>query len=333
MLSTPTLRRLQGMLAAAGIAHVYASVRELPRMPDVQARRGISFDIPEAALARWNAGVHAKDGDNTISIYDSIGYDPWTGDGTTAKRISAALRSIGAETDVTVNINSPGGDVFEGMAIYNLFNDHKGKVTMRVVGLAASAASLIAMAGDEIQVARAGFLMVHNVWVLAIGNRHDLRAAADTLETFDDALASVYAARTGMEKKAVAKLMDAETWMNGEQAMEEGFADGLLPADQIEEEKVPEGTASTAADFRAIEVALARAGMSRGERRALFNRIKTGTPSAAGQDRDTPRADPLAEPPIDPNGTPSAAETEIAEAGAKEAQEVIDRMTGFLKTV
>ncbi|MBN0106041.1 Clp protease ClpP, partial [Pseudomonas aeruginosa] len=93
--------------------------------------------------------------------YEPIGYDWWTGEGVTAKRIAGALRAIGGDVDVTVNINSPGGDVFEGLAIYNLLREHKGKVTVRVLGLAASAASFIAMAADEVKIARAGFLMIH----------------------------------------------------------------------------------------------------------------------------------------------------------------------------
>jgi ATP-dependent protease ClpP protease subunit len=154
-------------------------------------------------------------------------------DGVTAKRVAAALRSFGG-ADVTVMINSPGGDVFEGFAIYNLLREYPGRVSAQIIGLAASAASLIAMAGDEIQIARAGFLMVHNVSVVAIGNRHVLRGAAELLEPFDSALADVYAARSGNSKADVAELMDGETWFSGEQAIEQGFADALLPADEVD---------------------------------------------------------------------------------------------------
>src|SRR5690606_30844040 len=101
------------------------------------------------------------DEERTIGIYDVIGQDFWTGEGVTAKRVAAALRSMGAGP-VTVYINSPGGDVFEGLAIYNLLREHKGEVTVKVMGLAASAAPVIEMAGDVVQVPRARFLMILN---------------------------------------------------------------------------------------------------------------------------------------------------------------------------
>ena len=104
---------------------------------------------PRRRLIRWNSGVKAaSEDDNTISILDPIGED-WYGNGVTSKRVSAALRAIG-KTDVTVSINSPGGDYFEGLAIYNLLRDHPAKVTVKIVGIAASAASVIAMAADEV---------------------------------------------------------------------------------------------------------------------------------------------------------------------------------------
>lgn len=102
------------------------------------------------------------------------------GRGVTAKRISAALRAIG-NNDVVVNINSPGGDMFEGLAIYNLLRSHSGKVTVNILGIAASAASIIAMAGDEVQMGRGAFLMIHNCWAVGVGNRHDFAKLANDL--------------------------------------------------------------------------------------------------------------------------------------------------------
>ncbi|HEC0958195.1 TPA: Clp protease ClpP, partial [Klebsiella pneumoniae] len=138
------------------------------------------FDMRPDALERWEPEVRAAGNDaNSISIYDSIG-ENWEGTGVTAKRISAALRAIG-DKDVVVNINSPGGDFFEGVAIYNLLREHPGRVTVQVMGLAASAASVIAMAGDEILMGDGSFLMIHNAWAVAIGNRHDMADAAKLL--------------------------------------------------------------------------------------------------------------------------------------------------------
>jgi ATP-dependent Clp protease protease subunit len=111
--------------------------------------------------------------------------------------------------------------------------EHPAAVTVKVLGIAASAASVIAMAGDEIQIARAGFMMIHNTWIMAMGDRHALREAADWLEPFDQVAVDIYAARTGLEPKALGKMLDQETWIGGTKAVEQGFADGFLPADQI----------------------------------------------------------------------------------------------------
>ena len=132
------------------------SKRNLPKV-EVASRPGVRSDISAKALQRWSPEVRAAaeaDSQATISVLDPIGADFW-GDGVTAKRISAALRYVG-DVPVTVNINSPGGDYFEGLAIYNLLREHKGAVTVNILGIAASAASVIAMAGDEVRIARAG---------------------------------------------------------------------------------------------------------------------------------------------------------------------------------
>jgi ATP-dependent protease ClpP protease subunit len=232
------------------------------------------------AMDRWNAGVRAAandDADRSISVYDVIGYDYWTGDGVTAKRIAAALRGMGSGP-VVVNINSPGGDMFEGLAIYNLLREHDGEVIVNVIGLAASAASVIAMAGDKVQISRAGFLMIHNAWVMAVGNRNDLAEVAATLKPFDDAMASIYAARTGADQKAMAKLMDAETWIGGQSAIDDGFADSLLPSDQVEK-GAGKATASAA---RRLEAGLRASGMPKSEAMRLISEFKSSSGDPAG---------------------------------------------------
>lgn len=240
---------------------------------------GVRFDLSVKALDRWNPSVQAAaSDDNSISVFDVIGQDYWTGEGVTAKRIAAALRSIG-ERDVVVNINSPGGDMFEGLAIYNLLREHPGKVTVKVLGVAASAASIIAMAGDEVQVARAGFLMIHNAWVLAAGNRHDFRDYADYLEPFDASMADIYVARSGQDLAAVQKMMDGETWIGGSAAIEQGFADVLLASDEVAEQ-ADEKPAALA--VRRIEAALRASGMPRTEAMRLISDFKAGLRDAAG---------------------------------------------------
>ena len=265
------------------------SLRKLPEIKAFERPDGLSWDAPSDALARWTPGVRASDDTEaaTIGIYDVIGEDLWSGGGFTAKRMAGALRAIG-KRDVTVSINSPGGDLFEGVAIYNALREHPAKVTVKVMGLAASAASVIAMAGDEILMGRGAFLMIHNAWAVAVGNRHDMRKAADTLEPFDTAMADIYAARTGGDAKKIAKMMDDETWLSASQAVDQGFADAV-----IDDDKTDTGTTARA-DLRArhqIDTMLARQGMPRSERRRLMRDLTGGTQDAAAH--ATPRAGAL----------------------------------------
>jgi ATP-dependent protease ClpP protease subunit len=251
-----------------------------PSKISVPARADVAALSKPDAFERWNAGVRSAGqvGENVITMYDVIGEDFWSGGGVTVNRVDAALRRIGSG-DVEVHINSPGGDMFEGIAIYNRLLEHPGKVTVKVLGLAASAASIIAMAGAEVLIGPASFLMIHDCWVLAVGNRHDMAETAAFLEPFDDAMAGVYAARTGQKKAEVAAWMDAETWMNGETAIQRGFADGLLTAADLEEDPVTTEQARAANAARQAEIALCRSGSSRTEARTLVAKIK-GAPSA-----------------------------------------------------
>lgn len=254
------------------------SLRKLPEIKAYQAPEGLHFEPDETAVARWQPGVQsAVEGEEgVISIYDVIGEDPFTGGGVTSKRVAGALRNIGAR-DVTVNINSPGGDFFEGVGIYSLLREHKAKVTVRVMGLAASAASVIAMAGDDIEISPMGFVMVHNAWAVAVGNRHDFREAAGTLEPFDGAMATLYAARSGAEESVAAEWMDKETWFNAKEAVEAGMADEVMDAALVKDE---EGGTSASIAIRKVDTALAKQNFSRAERRKLLAEIK-GTHDAA----------------------------------------------------
>ena len=236
--------------------------------------------VSPLAFDRWNPAIKASDeNDNTIGIYDPIGYDYWDDSGVTAKRISAALRSLDGD-DVVVNINSPGGDVFEGLAIYNLLREYKGHVTVRVLGVAASAASFIAMAADEIQIARAGFFMIHNAWTGLWGNRNDLRETADFLEQIDDTIADIYHVRSGLSMDELKADMDKERWINGRDAIDSGFADAFLPSDVVVED-TKNFTKEKVAAHKA-DILLAKAGMSRSSRRELIQDLK-GTPGATNQ--------------------------------------------------
>lgn len=258
------------------------------QLPEIKTDTVVNFtsEIDIRALEHWNPSLRAySDADNTISIFDPIGggYD-----GVTAKRIAAALRTIG-DKDVVVNINSPGGDVFEGIAIYSLLKAHKKKVTVNILGLAASIASIIAMAGDEVNVSDAGFIMIHNAWAMAVGNRHDMYKMAQDLEPIDRALASVYSARTGMTTEEIAALMDSETWFTAQDTVEKGFSDALISSEKI---KTVADESKTLYGVRKVDALLAKAGVPRSERRNLINEIK-GTHEAAVDTNITHDADEI----------------------------------------
>ena len=254
--------------------------QNLPVAPQSLQKVPIAFDLSANALNKWESGIRAEiEEDNTISILDPIGLDYWTGDGVTAKRIAAALRQIGHEQDVTVYINSPGGDMFEGFAIYNLLRNHGGNVTVKIIGIAASAASIIAMAADDLQIARAGFLMIHNCWLYAVGNRHDFREVAETIEPFDLAMSDIYAIRSGLDKNLIISMMDKETYIVGNDAVEQGFADSLLPADIVTKQKESDPNSS----IKKLDALLAKAQLPRTERRKFIQELKTSMSGAASE--------------------------------------------------
>ncbi|KPW36950.1 head maturation protease, ClpP-related [Pseudomonas coronafaciens] len=259
-------------------------------------------ELSPRALDRWNPAIKAavESTSDTITIYGVIGQD-WYGEGVTVSRIDAALRSIG-DKPATVYINSPGGDMFEGLAIYNRLREHSQPITTKVLGLAASAASVIYMAGAKREVASSGFLMIHNCWTLAVGNRHDLRDVANTMEEFDAAMADLYAEGSGQAVADIAEMMDDETFIRGRRAVELGFATAVLSSDEITEREDEQAQQSNA--LKAMDIALAKAGMARSERRELFANFKSSTPRAAGggtqyaASSDKPRAVELDLPPL-----------------------------------
>lgn len=260
------------------------TIKSLPAAPEGRPFAREKSDLPAAAMERWNGGIRAaRDGDNSISIFDVIGADYW-GDGVTASRIAGALRSLNG-ADVTVNINSPGGDMFEGLAIYNLLREYDGKVTVKVLGLAASAASIIAMAGDDVQIGRGAFLMIHNCWVYAMGNRHDLAQIAADMEPFDNAMSDIYQARSGLDADTIGKMMDGETYIGGSEAVAKGFADSLLSADEIADDDD-----SPAAALRKLDALLAKTDTPRSVRRKLLKALSGSKPGAASDQKGTPSA-------------------------------------------
>ncbi|WP_287994602.1 head maturation protease, ClpP-related [Acidiphilium sp.] len=262
------------------------SLKKLPQPQAFERPEGYTWDAPAIALDQWAENPLAAEADdaNTVSIYGVIGEDFW-GEGFTAKRMAGALRAVGKNA-VTVNVNSPGGDMFEGLAIYNLLREHPAKVTVKVMGVAASAASVIAMAGDEVLMGTGSVMMIHNAWGLVIGNRHDFADAASVFETFDASMASIYAARTGMKEADIMAMLDGPTrasdgtYMTASEAIEKGFADAEFEGVSDSAAAKAKLPANILAERR-MDAALAKSGMPRTERRALLADAKGGARDAA----------------------------------------------------
>ncbi|MBI2715700.1 MAG: Clp protease ClpP [Rhizobiales bacterium] len=197
-------------------------MENLPEIKLPRAPKGLRFDVQ--AIADPVFAVNADSSTPTISIFAVIGLD------VTAQRIAGALRAIG-NRPLTAQINSPGGDYYEGIAIYNLFRQHPQPVTVQVLGIAASAASIIAMAGNRIEMARNADIMIHRAKSIAMGDAALMIDAADFLEKLDAAMAKTYAARTGLPLDQITAMMAAETYLPSDEALNLGFADALLAQD------------------------------------------------------------------------------------------------------
>lgn len=159
-----------------------------------------------------------------VFLYEEIGKF-W---GLAAKDFAEELAALGELDELSVRVNSMGGSVFEGFSIYSLLRENQAKIIMNIDGIAASIASVIAMAGDEIRIAENGFLMIHKPMVITIGDDEEHVAQAERLRKFEQRSVSVYAERSGLPDEEVAAMLKPETWMNAEEAKEKGFADSIM---------------------------------------------------------------------------------------------------------
>lgn len=181
----------------------------------------------------------AGEDEGEILLYDVIG--GWWG--ISAEAFRKELATLGTET-VHVRINSPGGDAFEGAAIYNALREYDGRVITHVDGLAASMASVIALAGEEVRMARTAFYMIHEPWSAQMGKASDLRKTADLLDKVSDAvLVNTYQRKTGTKAEQIREWMAEETWFSGAEAKDAGFVDVLTDADEEEEDAVASAAA------------------------------------------------------------------------------------------
>lgn len=224
---------------------------------------------PEPSMKSWFSIQNSADGGAParISIHDEIG-----GWGIMARDFIREFDALPQDAAIELSVYSPGGSVFEALAIYHVLNRARERITARVEGLAASAASLIVMAAGRIEMPENAYLMIHNPWAYSVGNAASMRDMADLLEKMQGSLARIYATKTGKDDAEIQALLDAETWMTGQEAVDAGFADAVIDAAPV---------AASLSD----------------EARAKFLRVPQAL--AATQDTDPPEPD-ADDVPIDP---------------------------------
>ena len=180
--------------------------------------------------------------DRELFIDGAIEDEAWWEDDVTPEKFRAELNA--GKGNITVWINSVGGDCFAASQIYTMLQQYRGKVTVKIDGLAASAASVIAMAGDTVMMSPTAMMMIHNPMTVAFGNKADMEQAISVLEEVKESIMNAYQKKTGLQRAHIARLMDEETWMNANKAVELGFADGIL-------DKIERTTNATAYTFSA----------------------------------------------------------------------------------
>ena len=190
----------------------------------------------------WN-WVRNEDGTRVLTIDGVIAEESWFADDVTPKLFREQLNA--GTGDVVIYVNSPGGDCVAASQIYTMLMEYKGRVTVKIDGIAASAASVIAMAGTEVLMAPTSLMFVHNPLTVAIGDSEEMQKAIAMLDEVKESIISAYELKTGLSRLKISNLMDAETWMNAKKAIELGFADGIL----TRESNAPDGIAINSYQF------------------------------------------------------------------------------------
>ena len=175
--------------------------------------------------------------ENVLFLNGVIAEESWYSDDVTPKMFRDELNRY--DGDITVWINSPGGDVFAAAQIYNMLMDYKGNVTVKIDGIAASAASVIAMAGTKVLVSPVSMMMIHNPMTVAMGDTAEMQKAIEMLGSVKDSIINAYEIKTGLSRTRLSHLMDAETWMDAGKAVELGFADDILKRSEVPEDMEP----------------------------------------------------------------------------------------------
>ena len=171
-----------------------------------------------------------NEGEKRILLLDGeISDETWWGDEVTPQMFRSELNAT--EGDIDLWINSPGGDCYAAAQIYNMLMEYPGEVTVKIDGIAASAASVVAMAGSMVEISPLGLMMLHNPMTVSIGDTHEMERTITFLAEIKESIINAYEIKTGLSRAKISRLMDAETWMNAKKAVELGFADSVLYAD------------------------------------------------------------------------------------------------------
>lgn len=197
----------------------------------------------------WKNQTDGEAAERVLELYGTIAEESWFDDDVTPKMFRDELNA--GTGDITIWINSPGGDCVAASQIYSMLMDYKGKVTVKIDGLAASAASVIAMAGTKVLMAPTALMMIHNPATMAFGDHEDMQKAIDMLNEVKESIINAYEIRTGLSRTRLSHLMDEETWMNANKAIELGFAD-----DTLKDEKLTAEIPAYAFSGKAVQQAL-----------------------------------------------------------------------------
>lgn len=217
--------------------------------------------------------------ERVLELYGTIAEESWFDDDITPRMFRDELNA--GSGDITVWINSPGGDCIAASQIYTMLMDYKGNVTVKIDGIAASAASVIAMAGTKVLMAPTALMMIHNPMTAAFGDHEDMQKAIDMLNEVKESIINAYEIRTNLSRAKISHLMSSETWMNAKKAIELGFADEILT-----DEKTVADVPAFAFSSKAVEA-------------ALINKLTAkATPVAQAVPKEEPKADPPAEPEV-----------------------------------
>ncbi len=216
------------------------------KFPQALARSDLDLRVPASAGDRFTPMKVRAETDGEMARLHLLGHVGSEFYGFTARSVVEQLKEIDDSAELEVLINSPGGEYFEGVAIYNLLEARSGKTVVSILGLAASAASIIAMAGDEVRMSETGVIMIHNTIGFCYGNKSSMQETASTLAKFDLIMANLYANRSNLELDDVIDAMDAETFYSADEALEAGLIDEIRDydegVDETEEERVEDST-------------------------------------------------------------------------------------------